>query len=195
MPSSRVFKDITRRFELGLFRKISNRLWWFDSIRNGIVLVEFILDYEDKQLTDIARPQEDLFMTDARPGQTSKEAERRATPSAMADLPIILKGLLLASINNKQRKKSVLLSSNSLGNRFILEKWGIRPSQRRRNKNLFSISRRHARKLFRRILNRGRFDWTTRDSELAFGVYMLDEIRGNLILGFVQLKSDSPWNI
>jgi hypothetical protein len=85
------------------------------------------------------------------------------------------------------------LSSNSLANRFILEKWGIRPSQRRRNKNLFSISRKHARRLFRRLLNRGRFEWTTSDSELAFGVYKFDEIRGNLVLAFVQLDPESPW--
>ena len=134
-------------------------------------------------------------MTDARPNQTSIEAERRATPSAMADLPIILKGLLLGSVDSAQRRKSVLLSSNSLANRFILEKWGIRPSQRRRNKNLFSISRKHARRLFRRLLNRGRFEWTTSGGEVAFGVYKYDEIRGNLILAFAKIDPESPWNI
>ena len=134
-------------------------------------------------------------MTDVRPNQTSIEAERRVTPSAMADLPIMLKGLLLASVNNAQRRKSVLLSSNSLANRFILEKWGIRPSQRKRNKNLFSISRKHARRLFRRLLNRGRFEWTTSEGEVAFGVYKYDEIRGNLILAFAKIDPESPWNI
>ncbi|MHA2042316.1 MAG: hypothetical protein ACW975_10675 [Candidatus Thorarchaeota archaeon] len=132
-------------------------------------------------------------MTDANPDQSTTEIETRATPSAMADLPVILKGLLSASVGNQQRRKSVLLSSNSLANRFILEKWGIRPSQRKRNKNLFSISRKHSRRLFRRLLNRGRLEWTTPDSELAFGVYKFDEIRGNLILGFAKLDQDSPW--
>ncbi|MHA2065442.1 MAG: hypothetical protein ACXABY_13785 [Candidatus Thorarchaeota archaeon] len=132
-------------------------------------------------------------MKDARPDQSTAEIETRATPSAMADLPIILKGLLSTSVSNKQHRKSVLLSSNSLANRFILEKWGIRPSQRKRNKNLFSISRKHSRRLFRRLLDRGRFEWATREKELAFGVYKFDEIRGNLILGFVKLNLDSPW--
>ncbi|MFX1262617.1 MAG: hypothetical protein ACFFAZ_11045 [Promethearchaeota archaeon] len=133
-------------------------------------------------------------MTDAWPDQTSIETERRTTPSAMADLPIILKGLLSASISNKQHRKSVLLSSNSLANRFILEKWGIRPSQRKRNKNLFSICRKHARRLFRRTLNRRRFEWTSADGELVFGVYKFDEVRGNLILAFVRIDPESPWN-
>ncbi|MHA2004885.1 MAG: hypothetical protein ACW975_11720 [Candidatus Thorarchaeota archaeon] len=132
-------------------------------------------------------------MTDANPDQSTTEIETRATPSAMADLPVILKGLLSASVGNQQRRKSVLLSSNSLANRFILEKWGIRPSQRKRNKNLFSISRKHSRRLFRRLLERGRLEWASRERELTFGVYKFDEIRGNLILGFVQLDPNSPW--
>ena len=132
-------------------------------------------------------------MRDARPEQSTLEDETRATPSAMADLPIILKDLLFASVGTNERRRSVLLSSNSLANRFILEKWGIRPSQRKRNKNLFSISRKQSRRLFRRLLNRGRLEWTTPEIELAFGVYRFDEIRGNLILGFVKLDSDSPW--
>jgi hypothetical protein len=133
------------------------------------------------------------MMKGARPNQSTTEIETRAIPSAMAELPIILKGLLSASVCNEKRRKSVLLSSNSLANRFILEKWGIRPSQRKRNKNLFSISRKLSRRLFRRLLDRGRFEWATRERELAFGVYKFDEIRGNLILGFVQLDLDSPW--
>lgn len=133
-------------------------------------------------------------MRDARPEQSITRIETRATPSAMADLPTILKELLSASIGSGQRRKSVLMSSNSLANRFILEKWGIRPSQRKRNKNLFSISRKHSRRLFRRLLNRGRLEWSTPEIELAFGVYKFDEIRGNLILGFVSLDPESPWN-
>ncbi|MHA2117383.1 MAG: hypothetical protein ACW98J_00555 [Candidatus Thorarchaeota archaeon] len=133
------------------------------------------------------------MMKDARPDQFTIGIETRATPSAMADLPTILKGLLSSSVANELRRKSVLLSSNSLANRFILEKWGIRPSQRKRNKNLFSISRKHSRRLFRRLLDRGRFEWTTGERELAFGVYKFDYIRGNLILGFAQLDPDSPW--
>ena len=132
-------------------------------------------------------------MTDASPDQSTTKIETRATPSAMADLPVILKGLLSASVGNQQRRKSVLLSSNSLANRFILEKWGIRPSQRKRNKNLFSISRKHSRRLFRLLLERGRLKWESRERELIFGVYKFDEIRGNLILGFVQLDPNSPW--
>ncbi|MHA1926884.1 MAG: hypothetical protein ACXABV_07675 [Candidatus Thorarchaeota archaeon] len=132
-------------------------------------------------------------MRNARPDQSTTKTEKRATTSAIADLPVILKGLLSDSIGSGQRRKSVLMSSNSLANRFILEKWGIRPSQRKRNKNLFSISRKHARTLFRRLLNQGRLEWTTPESELAFGVYKFDEIRGNLILGFVKLNPDSPW--
>ena len=149
----------------------------------------------DRQLADNARLQEDTILTNPRPNHSTIEAESIATASAMADLPIILKGLLSASASNDQRRKSVLLSSNSLANRFILEKWGIRPSQRKRNKNLFAISRKQSRRLFRLLLNQGRFEWTTPESMLSFGVYKFDEIRGNLILGFVKLDPDSPWVI
>ncbi|MHA2141551.1 MAG: hypothetical protein ACXADC_00045 [Candidatus Thorarchaeota archaeon] len=134
-------------------------------------------------------------MNDARPDPSTSGIETRATTSAMADLPTILKGVLSASVASKQRRKSVLLSSNSLANRFILEKWGIRPSQRKRNKNLFSISRKYSRRLFRHLLTRGRFEWGSSKKELSFGVYKFDEIRGNLILGFVQLDPESPWTV
>ncbi|MFW9845867.1 MAG: hypothetical protein ACFFD6_03910 [Candidatus Thorarchaeota archaeon] len=120
--------------------------------------------------------------------------EPRATTSVMADLPSTLRGVLEASVRDGQRRKSVLISSNSLANRFILDKWGIRPSQRKRNKNLFSISRKHARKFFQILLQTGRIDWNTNDSDYTFGVFKFDEIRGNLILGFIPLDPESPWN-
>lgn len=133
-------------------------------------------------------------MKNARPEQSSTGFEARATPFALASLPTILKELLSASVSDEKRRKSVLLSSNSLANRFILEKWGIRPSQRKRNKNLFSISRKHARRLFRMLLETGRIEWCADDVNHAFGVFRFDEIRGNLILGFAPLDPDSPWN-
>ena len=133
-------------------------------------------------------------MKDARPEQSTKRIESRPATTDLADLPSVLKVLLSASVGNEQRRKSVLMSSNSLANRFILEKWGIRPSQRKRNKNLFAISRKHSRKLFRLLLAQGRIQWKTPENELKFGVYKFDEIRGNLILAFVHLDPESPWN-
>lgn len=88
-----------------------------------------------------------------------------------------------------------MISSNSLANRFILERWGIRPSQRRRFKNLFASVRKQCRSIFHHVLARGRFEWELGRERFVFGVYKFDEIRGNLILGFVEVSPEAEWTL
>jgi len=84
-----------------------------------------------------------------------------------------------------KQRKSILVSSNGLANRFILERWGIRPSQRRRYRNLYASVRKQTRNLLQHYLLRERVEWTLAGDTRRFGVFKFDEIRGNLIVGFV----------
>lgn len=120
--------------------------------------------------------------------------EPEATPSILASIPECLRDALKEAMNTRGRK-SVLISSNSLTNRFIFSRWGIRPSQRRRYKNLFASVRKQSRVVFQHYLLRGRVEWTDESGRNIFGVYKFDEIRGNLILGFVVMTPDSEWTL
>ena len=112
--------------------------------------------------------------------------EPRVTTSILATIPDCLHAMLRENVKRTaERRTSILVSSNNLANRFILERWGIRSSQRRRYKNLFSAVRKQCRALFRNYLSRGSIAWRTQNNELSFGVLKFDEVRGNLILGFV----------
>ncbi|MHA2202032.1 MAG: hypothetical protein ACXABN_19375, partial [Candidatus Thorarchaeota archaeon] len=95
----------------------------------------------------------------------------------------------------RPKRKSVLISSNSLANRFILSRWGIRPSQRRRYKTLFATVRNECRVIFQHYLLKGRVEGTVESEKLLYGIYKFDEIRGNLILGFVAMTPDSEWSL
>ncbi|MCF2137293.1 MAG: hypothetical protein K9W43_08645 [Candidatus Thorarchaeota archaeon] len=121
--------------------------------------------------------------------------EPAATPSVLAMIPDVLHTILTTAQKKSKgsEKQSLLLSSNALANRFILERWGIRPSQRKRYKNLFSSVRQHCRTLFEYYLARGQFIWSDGRQFHYWGVYKFDRIRGNLILGFVSIASDSPF--
>ncbi|MBN2229927.1 MAG: hypothetical protein JW779_10090 [Candidatus Thorarchaeota archaeon] len=122
--------------------------------------------------------------------------EPETTPSVLASIPDSLKYTLLESISvEKKSRKSILVSSNNLTNRFILSRWGIRPSQRRRYKNLFSSIRKHCRILFQHYLLRGRIEWIDNSGKHLFGVFKFDEVRGNLILGFVPMSPESEWTL
>ncbi len=120
--------------------------------------------------------------------------EPEATPSILASIPDCLRNALKEAVNNRGRK-SVLISSNSLTNRFILSRWSIRPSQRRKYKNLFASVRKQSRVVFQHYLLRGRVEWDDESGRNVFGVYKFDEIRGNLILGFVVMTPDSEWTL
>lgn len=87
----------------------------------------------------------------------------------------------------------MLISSNSLANRFIFTRWGIRASQRKRYKNLFSKIRQQCRTYFHHLLSTGQISCTNGTDTLRFGVYKFDEVRGNLILGFVHIDDESPF--
>ncbi len=118
------------------------------------------------------------------------------TPSVLASIPDVLHTLLYeACTKGKNPRQAVLISSNSLANRFIMQRWGIRPSQRKRFKNLFSLVRRHCRTLFEYYLARGQYIWSNGRSCKTWGVYKYDRVRGNLILGFVFLPVDKAFPI
>ena len=122
--------------------------------------------------------------------------EPEVTPSILAGLPECLRGTLLGCAKRQQmRRKAILVSSNSLANRFILSRWGIRPSQRRRYRNLFTTIRKQCRVIFNHYLSRGRIEWQNGLGRHVFGIYKFDEIRGNLILGFVLTPPDSEWTL
>lgn len=117
--------------------------------------------------------------------------EPEPSPSILAGIPDSLRVALNESVQRTARgRKSVLISSNSLANRFIFERWGIRPSQRRRYRNLFTAVRKQCRVIFQHYLLRGRVDWDSGSEKLVFGVYKFDEIRGNIILGFVYISPE-----
>jgi hypothetical protein len=118
--------------------------------------------------------------------------EPEVTPSILASIPECLRNALKEAVNSRGRK-SVLISSNSLTNRFIFSRWSIRPSQRRRYKNLFASVRKQSRIVFQHFLLRGRVEWNDESGRNVFGVYKFDEIRGNLILGFVVMTPNSEW--
>ncbi len=87
----------------------------------------------------------------------------------------------------EQPPDSTLVSSNKLANRFIFQKWGIRASQRRKYRNLFSKIRQQCRELFRRYLHEGKVEVSNDARRRTLWVYKFDDIRGNLILGFARI--------
>lgn len=120
----------------------------------------------------------------------------KITESILARIPECLRKILQTSVEKHQRRrKGILISSNSLANRFILERWGIRPSQRRRYRNLFATIRRQCRTVFQHYLARKRIEWTNESEKYLFGIYKFDEIRGNLILGFVAKTLETEWTL
>ncbi|MHA2378024.1 MAG: hypothetical protein ACXADO_00200 [Candidatus Thorarchaeota archaeon] len=122
--------------------------------------------------------------------------EPKVTPSILATLPDCFRSTLHDSATKlKKKQNSILISSNSLANRFILQRWEIRPSQRKRYRNLFTDVRKQCRAIFQHYLIRGRVEWETAKSRYVFGVFKFDEIRGNLILGFVLMSPEAEWKL
>lgn len=120
--------------------------------------------------------------------------EPETTPSILATIPDCLKHILERSINKSGTRTALLVSSNSLANRFILDRWGIRPSQRKRFPNLFASIRKECRGIFQNYLVREQIGWPKGDESITFAIYKYDEIRGNLILGFVKINGED-WRI
>ena len=116
------------------------------------------------------------------------------TPSILASIPECLKDALRKSILVEPTgRRPILISSNGLANRFILARWGIRPSQRRHYRNLFLQVRKHCRDVFQYYVSRGRLEWDTPGGVRLLGVFKFDDIRGNIILSFVPVRPDSEW--
>ncbi|TFH05742.1 MAG: hypothetical protein E4H14_12125 [Candidatus Thorarchaeota archaeon] len=120
-------------------------------------------------------------------------SEPEVTPSVQAAIPDLLKSQLVESILGKHepKKKSILISSNSLANKFIFERWGIRSSQRRKYRNLFTDVRKRCRNLFKFYLQKSQIAIKQKGVAYAFGVFKFDDVRGNLILGFTHLDDDN----
>jgi len=117
-------------------------------------------------------------------------------PSVLARVPEVLRDKLRESIiESENNKESTLISSNTLANRFIYERWGIRSSQRRKYRNLFAQIRRQCRDVFRNFLERGWLEIQDDSKKHTFGVYKFDDKRGNLILGFVKMAPGSEWKV
>jgi hypothetical protein len=128
------------------------------------------------------------------PTEDSSFQEPNVTTSILASIPDCLHNMLQENVERTtERRTSILVSSNNLANRFILERWRIRSSQRRRFKNLFGTIRKQCRALFRNYLLRGNIVWKNQDNEFSFGVFKFDEVRGNLILGFVSPCGYLKW--
>ncbi|NHI83251.1 MAG: hypothetical protein EAX81_02965 [Candidatus Thorarchaeota archaeon] len=122
--------------------------------------------------------------------------EPETTPSILATIPDCLRVILQEMSESTKRKgKSILISSNSLANKFIMERWKIRPSQRKRYRNLFAEIRKRSRAIFQHYLARSKIEWKTKDANYVFGIFKFDEIRGNLILGFVPISNESEWTL
>ncbi len=120
--------------------------------------------------------------------------EPEVTTSILGNVPECLRKMLKeSSKSGNKKRRQILISSKSLANRFILDRWGIRPSQRRRFKNLFASVRRQSRNVFHHFLARGRIEWEIFHEKYVFGVYKFDEIRGNIILSFVEIKPGTEW--
>jgi hypothetical protein len=120
------------------------------------------------------------------PSGESSFREPKVTTSILASIPDCLHDILEENMQRMAEKRSsILVSSNNLANRFILERWGIRSSQRRRYKNLFGTIRKQCRAIFRNYLTRKKVTWRNHDDEYVLGLFKFDEVRGNLILGFV----------
>jgi len=119
--------------------------------------------------------------------------EPKITPSVLAAVPDVLKKYLHECMMKQslRKRKSMLISSNSLANRFMFTRWGIRASQRKRYKNIFSKIREQCRTYFHHLLGTGQVTSTIGTDSFRFGVYKFDEVRGNLILGFVFADDDS----
>ncbi|MFW9908609.1 MAG: hypothetical protein ACFFEF_08535 [Candidatus Thorarchaeota archaeon] len=129
-------------------------------------------------------------------GSSPTAEEPDLGPSVLASVPEVLRAKLRESIiESEKNKSSTLISSNTLANSFIFERWGIRSSQRRRYRNLFSQVRRQCRNVFRHYLQRGWLEVKDESKKHTFGVYKYDDKRGNLILGFVRMAPGSEWRV
>ncbi|MFW9957746.1 MAG: hypothetical protein ACFFCT_06730 [Candidatus Odinarchaeota archaeon] len=115
------------------------------------------------------------------------------TPSSESSIVNLLKMALLEFLSrcDVKGRKSILISSNSLANKFIYLQWGIRPSQRRQYRNLFLTVREQCRDIFQYYINQKEVIYQEHGTDHKFGVYKFDEVRGNLILGFVYTDSNS----
>jgi hypothetical protein len=125
----------------------------------------------------------------------SMSSEPLLTSSVIANIPIVLKQTLIETIQRQEAKKrrSILISSNNLANRFIHLQWGIRPSSLRHYRNLFSAVREQCRILFHYYLKQEEVIDRRLGAEYKYQVYKFDEVRGNLVLRFVYTEEESAF--
>jgi hypothetical protein len=127
---------------------------------------------------------------------TDVPKEPEVSESILAKIPGCLRRILQSSSGkHKHKKKAILISSHSLGNRFIIQHWGIRPSQRKRYHALFSTIRNECYNIFQHYLERGSIIWKADGNRYVFGIYKFEEERGNLILGFRKLGPNEEYKL
>ncbi len=112
--------------------------------------------------------------------------ERKTTLNEITKERIVLK-LQDILIESGKKGKSILVTSNSLANQYILGQWGYRPSQRRQFKDFFNEVRKQCSEIFHQLLSETKIEWEEDQGTHFFGIHKFDEIRGNLILGFVEI--------
>ena len=128
------------------------------------------------------------ILSDYKTLRKSLKREPVPTPSQLAGVLTCLKDVIAENISASQRKpRSTLVSSNALANRFIMNRWDIRPSQRKRYKNLFSTVRRRTRALFESLLTRDMIEIEQNDGINTLVVHRFDDVRGNIILRFEEV--------
>ena len=122
----------------------------------------------------------------------------RPAPQTVPGAPVIstIRSTLQRTVIESHRnRRSTLISSNNLANKFIFERWGIRSSQRQRYRNLFNQVRTQSRSVMRQCLDEGKLDVIDKTDTHRFDVYKFDDIRGNLILGFIRVKGKERWDV
>jgi hypothetical protein len=117
------------------------------------------------------------------------------TSRIITKIPFLLKTILQEAFcnDNRRGRRSVLISSNNLANRFIHLQWGIRPSQRKQFRKLFSMVREQCRTLFQYYIKQENIMIRDQEKHQRIGVYKFDEVRGNLILCFVCIDPNLPF--
>lgn len=134
------------------------------------------------------------ILSDYKTLRKSLKKEPIPTPSQLAGTIDCLREVLAENIVVSQTEpRSTLVSSNALANRFIMNHWDIRPSQRKRYKNLFLAVRRRTRRLFEGLLAKERIELEAEDTINTILIHKFDDVRGNIILAFREIPQGAEY--
>lgn len=134
------------------------------------------------------------ILSDYKTLRKSLKKEPVPAPSQLAGIVDCLKEVIAENIVVSQTEpRSTLISSNALANRFIMNRWDIRPSQRKRYKNLFSAVRRRTRHLFEGLLGKERIELEREEEVNTILIQKFDDVRGNIILTFKEIPEGEEY--